>query len=134
MKKCLLDTNVLSYFLRGNPVVVEKFRLYRQHYSYLSFSIFTYYEIKSGLLYKDSYKQMQRFENLAAASEIISYDKAIADTASQIYDNLRKRGLLITPIDLFIGATAISCNYRLITGNIKHFQNIPALDYEDWSN
>jgi len=67
-------------------------------------------------------------------SEIISYDKAIADTASQIYDNLRKRGLLITPIDLFIGATAISSNYCLITGNIKHFQNIPALDYEDWSN
>lgn len=78
MKKCLLDTNILSYFLRGNPVIVEKFGLYRQHYSYLSFSIFTYYEIKSGLLYKDAYKQMQRFENLAAASEIISYDKAIA--------------------------------------------------------
>ena len=102
MKKCLLDTNILSYFLRGNPVIVEKFGLYRQHYSYLSFSIFTYYEIKSGLLYKDAYKQMQRFENLAAASEIISYDKAIADTASQIYDNLRKRGLLITPIDLLV--------------------------------
>ena len=134
MKKSLLDTNILSYFLRGNSIVVEKLRLYRQYYSYLSFSIFTYYEIKSGLLYKDAYKQMQRFENLAAVSEVIPYDIKIADTASQIYDNLRKRGLLITPIDLFIGATAITWNYRLITANIKHFQNIPELDYEDWFN
>ncbi|CAN1211000.1 hypothetical protein TUMEXPCC7403_12440 [Tumidithrix helvetica PCC 7403] len=71
MKKALLDTNILSYFLRGNPIVVEKFRLYRQGYSYLSFSVFTYYEIKSGLLYKDAQKQMQRFDRLAEVSEVI---------------------------------------------------------------
>jgi tRNA(fMet)-specific endonuclease VapC len=133
MKKALLDTNILSYFLRGNPLVVEKIRLYHQHYSYLSFSVFTYYEIKSGLLYKDAQRQMQRFDRLAEISEVIPYDRAIADTASQIYANLRKRGLLITPIDLFIAATAVYGDYRLITANIKHFQNIPNLNYEDWS-
>jgi tRNA(fMet)-specific endonuclease VapC len=131
MKKALLDTNILSYFLRGNPIVVEKFRLYRQNYSYLSFSVFTYYEIKSGLLYKDAQKQMQRFDRLAEVSEVIPYDRAIADPASQIYNDLRKRGLLITPIDLFIAATAIYCDYNLVTANVKHFQNIPKLIFED---
>lgn len=133
MKKALLDTNILSYFLRGNPIVVEKFRLYRQNYSYLSFSIFTYYEIKSGLLYKDAPKQMQRFDRLAEVSEVIPYERAIADISSQIYTDLRTRGLLVTPIDLFIAATAIYCDYKLITANVKHFQNIPNLDYENWS-
>lgn len=134
MKKSLIDTNILSYFLRGNPIIIEKFRLYRQHYSYLSFSIFTYYEIKGGLLYKDAHKQKQRFDELANISEVIPYDVAIADTASQIYNHLRKRGLMITPIDLFIGATAVTLDYRLITANVKHFQNIPELDYENWLN
>lgn len=133
MKKALLDTNILSYFLRGNSLVVEKFRLYRQHHSYLSFSVFTYYEIKSGLLYKDAQRQMQRFDRLAEISEVIPYDRAITDTASQIYANLRIRGLLITPIDLFIAATAVYGDYCLITANVKHFQNIPNLNYEDWS-
>jgi len=133
MKKSLIDTNILSYFLRNHPIVVEKFRLYRQHYSYLSFSIFTYYEIKSGLLYKDAKKQLQQCDRLAEVSEIIPYDRAIADISCKIYNDLRSRGLLITPIDLFIAATAISCDYRLITANVKHFQNIPDLDYEDWS-
>lgn len=89
MKQALLDTNILSYFLRGNPAIVSKFRQYRQFYPYLSFSIFTYYEIKSGLLYRDANQQLARFEQLAEISEILDYDRAIADTASQVYSNLR---------------------------------------------
>ncbi|ACK68880.1 PilT protein domain protein [Gloeothece citriformis PCC 7424] len=134
MNQALLDTNILSYFLRGNPAVIEQLRIYRQHYSYLSFSIFTYYEIKSGLLYKDARQQQQQFERLAQISEVIPYDREISDIASQIYVNLRTKGQLITPIDLFIGATALYRNYTLITANIKHFQNIPNLNYENWYN
>lgn len=124
MRQVLLDSNILSYFLRGNSAVIEQLRIYRQHYTYLSFSIFTYYEIKSGLLYKDARNQQQQFDRLAEASEVIAYDREISDIATQIYVNLRTKGQLITPIDLFIAATAIYCNYTLITANIKHFQNI----------
>ncbi|MFM7793284.1 MAG: type II toxin-antitoxin system VapC family toxin, partial [Microcystis panniformis] len=78
MKQALLDTNILSYFLRGNPAVIEQFRIYRQQYTYISFSIFTYYEIKSGLLYKDARNQQQQFERLAEVSEVIGYDREIS--------------------------------------------------------
>ncbi|MFM6323727.1 MAG: twitching motility protein PilT [Microcystis panniformis] len=43
MKQALLDTNILSYFLRGNPTVIEQFRIYRQQYTYVSFSIYRNY-------------------------------------------------------------------------------------------
>ncbi|MDB9412061.1 twitching motility protein PilT [Microcystis aeruginosa] len=36
MKQALLDTNILSYFLRGNPAVIEQFRIYRQQYTYIA--------------------------------------------------------------------------------------------------
>ncbi|MGB3790139.1 MAG: type II toxin-antitoxin system VapC family toxin [Phormidesmis sp.] len=133
MEQSLLDTNILSYFLRGDTKVVSKVRDYRQHYSYLSFSIFTYYETKSGLLYRDTKNQIARFEQLAAISEIIMFEVAIADTASQIYADLRARGLLIAPVDLFIAATAIRYDYVLITANVKHFQNVSGLRYENWT-
>jgi len=65
VKKALLDTNILSYFLRGETQVVKKFREYQQFHSYLTFSVLTYYEIKSGLLYKDAKNLLQQFEILA---------------------------------------------------------------------
>ncbi|MGB3492920.1 MAG: type II toxin-antitoxin system VapC family toxin [Elainellaceae cyanobacterium] len=133
MKQCLLDTNILSYFLRGDEGILEKFRAYRQHYSYLSFSIFTYYEIKSGLTYRDAHKKMQQFEQLSGVSEIIPFDKAIANTASNVYSYLRNQGLVVAPIDLFIGATALCYDYTLVTANIKHFQHITDLRYENWA-
>ena len=133
MKQCLLDTNILSYFLRGDASVVEKFRIYRQHYPYLSFSIFTYYEIKAGLTYRDAHKKMQRFEQLAAVSEILTFDESVANTASEVYCNLRNRGLVVAPIDLLIGATALHYDYTVITANIKHFQHMENLRYENWT-
>jgi len=134
MEQSLLDTNILSYFLRGDTKVVGKVRDYRQHYTYLSFSIFTYYETKSGLLYRDARNQTGRFEQLAAISEIIMFDAAVADTASQIYADLRAKGLLVAPVDLFIAATALCCDYVLITANVKHFQNVSGLRYENWAS
>jgi tRNA(fMet)-specific endonuclease VapC len=133
VKKALLDTNILSYFLRGEEQVVTKFSEYRKFHSNLTFSILTYYEIKSGLLYKDAKKLLQQFEILANSSEIFPLDIETANIASIIYTDLRQRGLLITPIDLLIAASAIQYECVLITANIKHFQNISNLEYDNWA-
>lgn len=125
MKKALLNTNILSYFLRGETQVVKKFREYQQFHSYLTFSVLTYYQIKSRNL-------LQQFEILANSSEILPLDIDTANVASIIYKDLRQRGLLITPLDLLTGASAIHHKCVLITANIKHFQNIPNLEYENW--
>jgi len=133
VKKALLDTNMISYFLRGEKQVVERFREYQTFHSYLTFSVLTYYEIKSGLLYKDAKNLLQQFEILAKNSEILPLDIDTSNVASIIYQDLRQRGLLITPIDLLIAASAIHHQCVLITANIKHFQNIPNLKYKNWA-
>ena len=66
---------------------------------------------------------MECFNQLAAASEVIDFDKVIADTASDAYRNLRARGLMVVSINKSIGATAVCYDYTLITANVKHFQN-----------
>jgi tRNA(fMet)-specific endonuclease VapC len=133
VKKALLDTNILSYFLRGEKQVVKKLSEYQIFHNQLTFSILTYYEIKSGLLYKDAQKLLRQFEILANSSEIFPLDLETANIASLIYKDLRQKGLLIAPIDLLIAASAIQHECVLITANIKHFQNISNLEYDNWA-
>lgn len=54
MKTSMLDTDVLSEFLRGNKKVIAKVDEHLQEYGFVSLSIITYYEILNGLLYKDA--------------------------------------------------------------------------------
>jgi tRNA(fMet)-specific endonuclease VapC len=64
MKPSMLDSNILSEFLRGNPKVISKVDLYLKEFGYINLSIITYYEILNGLLYKDVRKQLARFEEI----------------------------------------------------------------------
>jgi hypothetical protein len=61
MKPSMLDTDILSGFLRGNPKVIEKVGEHLKEYGFVSLSIITYYEILNGLLYKDAKKQLLQF-------------------------------------------------------------------------
>jgi tRNA(fMet)-specific endonuclease VapC len=53
----LVDTDVLSLFLRGEPTVVKRVGDYLSEHATLNLSIITYYEILSGLAYRDASKQ-----------------------------------------------------------------------------
>lgn len=45
MKPSILDTDILSEFLRGNPKVINKVDDYLKEYGFISLSVITYYEI-----------------------------------------------------------------------------------------
>lgn len=133
MKKALLDTNILSYFLRGQTTVVEKLQQYGAFHDLLTFSLLTYYEIKAGLTYRDSQKLLERFEELANESEVLLLTRQTMNIGSGIYSNLRQRGLLIPPMDLLIAASELEHDCSLITANIRHFENIHGLTCENWA-
>ena len=132
MQKVLLDSNMISYFLRGETSVITELEKYQEYFEKITFSILTYYEIVSGLKYRDSRKILTIFEELATESEILEFDQDTAKIASEIYCGLRHRGLLIPPIDIFIGATAIQHDLVLVTANTKHFQIMQNLKYINW--
>ncbi len=61
--RALLDTDILSYFLKGDPAVVRQVKTYLNTNDILEISIITYYEITSGLLAKNASKQLKVFED-----------------------------------------------------------------------
>ena len=96
MKAALVDTDILSEFLRGTPKVIENTEKYLQEYDAINFSIITYYEILNGLLYKDARKQLQRFTEFADLNKILPLTISATKQAAEIYAELKK---LVSPLD-----------------------------------
>lgn len=132
MKPAMLDTDVLSEFLRGNPKVSENVENYLDEYGFVNTSVITYYEILNGLLYKDAKKQLTKFEEFVALNNVIPLTVPMAKKAAEIQAYLRKKGTEIGHTDTIIAGIAITNNLQLITNNTEHFKRVKGLDYNNW--
>jgi len=133
MKQSLLDTDILSEFLRGNPKVIEKVADHLKEFGFVSLSIITYYEILNGLLYKDAKKQLQKFEDFIQLNKVIPLTLPMAKTAAIIQADLRKKGTEIGHTDTLIAGIAITSELQLITNNTNHFKRIKGLKIDNWT-
>ena len=129
----MLDTDILSGFLRGHNEVTEKVDEHLKEYGYINLSIITYYEILNGLLYKDAKKQMTRFEKFVKLNKVIPVTIRTAKVAAKIQADLRTKGTVIGHTDTLIAGIAIANKLQLITNNTKHFQRIKGLRIDNWS-
>lgn len=133
MKPAMLDTDILSEFLRGNPKVISKAEEYLKEYGLISLSIITYYEILNGLLYKDARKQLTKFENFVALNKVIPLTTRMAKAAAVIQADLRKKGIPIGHTDTLIAGIAITNKLQLVTNNTDHFKRIKGLEIANWA-
>ena len=133
MKLSMLDTDILSEFLRGNPKVIAKVDEHLQEYGFINLSIITYYEILNGLLYKDAKKQLTRFEAFIALNKVIPLTLRTAKTAAVIQADLRKKGSEIGHTDTLIAGIAIANGLQLVTNNTEHFKRIKGLEITNWT-
>jgi predicted nucleic acid-binding protein len=64
---------------------------------------------------------------LLADVMVYPYTKGTAFLAGRIIGEQQSRGVVIPFNDLLIGATALSLGYKVLTVNLRHFQQIPGL-------
>ena len=132
MRPALVDTDILSEFLRGTEIVVDNAKNYLENYDSINFSIITYYEILNGLLYKDARKQLKRFSDFAELNKILPLTLSATRQAAEIHANLRKKGEPIGHTDCLIAGIALTNNLHLVTNNIDHFKRIEGLEIVNW--
>ena len=132
MKPALVDTDILSEFLRGTSKVVENAEKYLQTYDAVNFSIITYYEILNGLLYKDAKKQLKKFTDFAALNKILPLTISATKQAAEIYAELKKEGQPIGHTDCLIAGIALSNGLLLATNNTDHFKRVKRLELINW--
>jgi tRNA(fMet)-specific endonuclease VapC len=65
---------------------------------------------------------------------ILPFDTGSGKIYGRLKALLEKKGLSKSEPDLMIAAIAIQHNMILITGNKRHFRNMPGLNMEDWIN
>lgn len=133
MKPTLVDTDILAMYLRGTEKLEERFEKYLEEYGKINISIITYYEIVSGLEYKDANKQLESFFEFAHQNTIIPVTQVSAAISAGIYARLRKSGQPLDDIDLRIAGIAISNGLALATNNESHFARIEGLEIQNWN-
>jgi predicted nucleic acid-binding protein len=132
MTKYALDTNIVTYYLKGNQIVIDRVADETDNENIIFIPPIVFYEIKRWLLTINSNKKLALFESMCSLSGVGSIDRDILETASIIYSDLQKRGVAVQDNDILIAAYCIYHNYTLVTNNEKHFKHIANLKIENW--
>jgi tRNA(fMet)-specific endonuclease VapC len=127
--KYMLDTDICSYFLKGNQGLVAKFAANKGEYC---ISSIVYQELLTGLLVQKGKKHEEAFAMFLRFVKVIPFTKADALTAAELRYAMFKKGHNIGVPDLQIAAHAMNGGLTLVTNNLKHFKPILGSDCETW--
>src|SRR5689334_20636214 len=122
----LIDSDYVADYLKGKPPAVTL--LDHLAAAGIAISAVTLAEVYEGIYYgkhpsqyKHGLRQFLRPIRVLAVNRLVAYRYAI------ISGDVRARGILIPPPDMFIAATAIQYHLVLVTRNLRHYQRIPTL-------
>jgi tRNA(fMet)-specific endonuclease VapC len=128
----LLDTNIVSYLLKRNANIDNKFREARRLQKNIFISCITYYEVKRGLLAINATRQLADFTLFCHRYQILFLDDiAILEKACEIHADLKIKGTPIQEADILIAATAITRGLILVS-NDSDLLRVERLNLENW--
>ncbi len=92
MKRCLLDTDVLSFYLRGRAQVIQRVVQYLHHHPRLELSVMSYYELRRGLVRIGALQRLQELEAFVGQCQVWEVSVEVAREAAGIAGELSARG------------------------------------------
>jgi tRNA(fMet)-specific endonuclease VapC len=130
--KYLLDTCILSQFMRGNVGVLE--RLKSTPPEWIAVSTITCMEVEYGLRLNPqrASKLKPVIEPLLEAVHILPYHREDADATAVIRSILKHSGMPIGPYDVMLAGSAKHHNLVFVTDNLREFQRVEGLLLENW--
>jgi predicted nucleic acid-binding protein len=132
MIRYALDTNIVTYYLKGNKTVIDKVSDEAGNENIIVIPPTVFYETKRWLLTINADKKMKLFETMCSLSGIGSIDREILELASVIFSNLQKTGVMAGDNDILIAAYCIHYDLILVTNNERHFKHIENLRTVNW--
>lgn len=130
MTRYALDTNTLSYFMRGEGRVAQ--RLAATTPQQVAVPAIVAYEIRYGLSRSGRPVLVTAFQHMMQAVAVLGFDADAAEHAADIRTRLAEAGTPIGPHDILIAATARRHGCTLVTHNTREFARVPSLLLEDW--
>jgi tRNA(fMet)-specific endonuclease VapC len=127
----LLDTNTVSYIIKGNRPRVRE-RLLRVAMAEVGISVITEAELMFGLARRpEATKLKMVVEEFLLHVEILPWDSEAAQQYSKIRATLEGAGEPMGNLDLMIAAQALASDLILVSSDTV-FRRVKGLKIEDW--
>ena len=133
MKEALLDTDTLSYYFKQHPQVVTRYNLYMATHEYIFISRISIVEILGGLKVKNAIRQIENFRAFITQHKILDTTESSAEISANIFAELWNQGRHSGNYDILIAGMAMENDLTLVTNNIKDYDNIIGLSFDNWA-
>ena len=138
MSQFILDTDHISLFQRGNPLIRQRIAALPPEQIFVT--IISFEEQVRGWLAqikraKDEFVVARRYRWLRESLDFFSIMRVLDfdETAAEQFGQLRQLRLRVGTQDLRIAAIALTTYSIVITRNARDFSRVPGLQIEDWS-
>ncbi|MDD4943985.1 PIN domain-containing protein [Rhodoferax sp.] len=129
----ILDSNIISYYFRGDLQVVPRLQALRP--IDLGVPAIVEYELRYGLQRMAPEAAAPRLAALAQwlqPLQILPFDSECANHAARIRVALEAAGTPIGAHDTLIAATTLRYQATLVTRNVREFSRVPGLQWLNW--
>lgn len=129
--KILLDTNTVSYFMRGDEGVTKK--IHQSHPDDIAISAVTVMELVFGAHKRESKRITNMVNDFIEEVNVLSFDAEAARQAGIIRAQLSANGIALSFPDSQIAGQARAHKMTLVTSD-NDFHTIPKLKTICWRN
>ena len=130
----LFDTDILSQVLKRapSPTLLAKLAAVPAEQQFTS--AITVGEMVYGAYRSDrpDHFLRQLEERLWSNIHILTFNRAAAGTYGRLRAELEEAGTPLAEPDLRIAAIALTRDFTMVTGNVRHFSRVPGLRAESW--
>ena len=126
----LLDTNTVSYYLRGTPATVR--HVQGQKPSTLAISAITAMELAYGVEKRHSATLAAAVRGFLSGVQVLPFDQDAAQQAGVVRASLERIGIAISLADSQIAGHALALGLTLISSD-GAFKRVRGLTVKDWS-
>ena len=130
--KVMLDSNIcIAIINQKPPQALKRFPAYKV--GEIGISRVTLAELEFGVAKSQHLEKNQAaLDEFVLPLEIANFDRETARVYGRIRAALEKKGTPIGPLDMMIGAHALSLGVTLATNNTKEFSRIKGLTVAHW--
>lgn len=131
----LVDSNILSYFIRGGYAPLHTRMTAELGSRTVATSAICRAELRFGQSGMEPQDKRRRMIDLCLLQvPALPWNEAAADAYGALAQSLRKQGRPIGAMDTLIAAHTLSEGLILVTHNTRHFAGVVGLALEDWAD
>lgn len=130
MKRYMLDTNIVSYLIKGNEQIAK--RIVGLPITSICISAITEGELLAGIAKRPEAKKLHlAVHEFLRRVDVITWDSHTAEHYGHLRSDIERLGITLSPLDMLIAAHALSIHATLVT-NDQTLKSIKELTIENW--